>query len=96
MPDDIVLTKAEFERLKPFLYHKVDTGDFRASDMESIRKGYIALALRVLRGTPDGRTVANRAQSIALTELEQACMRSIQALALQGEPILPLGITVED
>jgi hypothetical protein len=82
------LTPEEHARLRPLLYHTVPAAIQEA--MASLRADFLALALRVLREEP-----ASRAQSLALTALEEAQMRAIQGLAMQGRPQLPPGFVIE-
>lgn len=84
-----VLTPAEYEQLRPFLYHTVDAAI--ALEMAQLRAQYLTLALGILRGQ-----VRSRSQSLALTHLEEAQMRAIQGLALQGTPELPPGFSMEE
>jgi len=82
-----VLTPAEFEQLRPFLYHTVDAAIAEA--MTELRAGFLQQALALLRG--QART---RSQGLALTHLEEAQMRAMQGLALRGVPALPPGFVV--
>lgn len=85
----ITLTTAEFDRLRPLFYHGV--GPDTMNTMAALRREYVLLALNVLRGQ-----APSRSQSLALTHLEDSLMRAIQALALTGQPQLPLGFVVEE
>ena len=76
------ITPGEYDRLKPFLSHTV-APDVQAQ-MTARRTQYLFLALAVLR-TP----ARSRAQSLALTHLEESQFRAIQDLAFQGEAQLP-------
>lgn len=85
----IVLTPAEAERLRSFLYHTVP--DSLMQQMSALRAQCLSLAVEVLRGQE-----TSRVQSLALTHLEEALMRAIQGLALQGTPHLPPGFVIEE
>lgn len=84
-----ILTADEAERLAPFLYHTVD--DVTATLMADIRAQYLSLAVRIIREQDQSRP-----QSIALTQLEEALMRTIQGMALQGTPQVPPGFAIEN
>ena len=77
-----VLTREEYERIQPLLYHTVDAETQQR--MHALRVQGIQLMLAILRQGP-----RSREQSLALTHLEDAQMRAIQHLAMQGEPQLP-------
>jgi hypothetical protein len=83
-----ILTTEEAQRLTPLFYHKVD--GVQADTMEKIREKVVDLGALILRTTPAGRS-----QSLALTHLEEASMRAIQAVALQGELIIPSDVEVQ-
>lgn len=72
------MTQEQMTKLKTFFYHTVDK-DLQTR-MTTIRAEYIALAVSVLNACPDSRS-----KSLALTHLEDSCMRAIQSLALEGE-----------
>ena len=85
--EPIQATSAELDRLKHMLYHTA-TPEL-AAEMEAIRVAHLRLGLAIIRTTE-----ASRAQSIALTHLEETCMRSIQSLALKGAMQIPAAIEV--
>lgn len=82
-----ILTEEEAKRLAALFYHKVD--GVQADTMEQIREQVITLGALILRTTPVGRS-----QSLALTHLEEVGMRAIQAVALQGEVLIPRDVEV--
>lgn len=63
---------------KELYYHKVNSKI--AADMTDIREMYINISEILEQSLPESRS-----KSLALTHLEDSCMRAIQALALQGE-----------
>lgn len=70
-------------RLTTLLYHVVPTDV--AAKMAQVRENYYWLAELVVAVCPESRL-----KSLALTALEDSCMRAIQALAMQGTPV-PIG-----
>ena len=86
-PTLMQITSEEYERLKPFLYHVVSATD--QMHMAEVRAQYAELAVLIMRNGPP-----TRSKSLALTHLEDALMRTIQDLALTGEPQLPPGFEV--
>lgn len=76
------------ERLRDFTYHQVPTDI--AEQMTDLRAEYYRLATRIVTDLPESRE-----KSLALTHLEDSCMRVIQALAVQGTPV-PIGSTWKD
>src|SRR5215510_12464400 len=84
----LVLTSAEYERLKPLLYHVVD--EATQQRMAALRTEALGLAVGLLRASPPSRS-----QSLALTHLEDSLMRGIQSLALGGRAVLPPQFVVE-
>lgn len=89
MAHDIFLTSDELQRLAPFFYHTVSQDTLHK--MDTVRRDTLKQALRILRETP-----LSRLQALALTALEEAQMRMIQALAQEGEILLPPGVVVAD
>lgn len=87
--DPLILTPAELDRLRPFFYHRVTAGIEAA--MTLLRDDYLRLAVATLRDQPPSRS-----QSLALTHLEEALLRAIQGLALQGEPVFPPCVMMAD
>lgn len=77
------------QRLRDFQYHQVSVGT--AQKMADIRTYYYALAETLLLLLP-----TSHEQSLALTSLEESCMRAIQCLAVaEGTPV-PIGETWTD
>ncbi len=73
---DLALQK----RLETLLYHKVSPAG--CERMAFVRKQYYNLAKMVLEVCPE-----SRATSLAITHLEESCMRAIQSIALvEGTP----------
>lgn len=83
------LSAPQFERLKTLFYHQVTPE--QATRMEALRVSSIHLAVAILESASPSRP-----QSVALTHLEETLMRGIQAIALEGAPIIPLGIEVSE
>lgn len=65
---------------KELYYHKVNSEI--AAEMTDIREMYINVSEVLEEALPESRS-----KSLALTYLEDSCMRAIQALAMQGELI---------
>lgn len=87
MSQPFLATPTEIDRLKPLIYHPVtpELGEL----MEAMRCEFLQCALAILRNTKPGRP-----QSIALTHLEEACQRTMQAIALEGVMQLPRRLEV--
>lgn len=77
----VEVLERNLSRLSSFVYHSGFTDDV-VNQMESVRQSYINLASYLIDSLPECRS-----KSISLTHLEESCMRAIQALALQGEPV---------
>ncbi len=68
------------EKLKPLLYHKVSPAG--CERMAFVRKQYYNLEKLVLECCPE-----SRATSLAVTYLEDSCLRALQSIAiLEGIP----------
>lgn len=68
--------------LMPLLYHTVTPE--QAQRMEQVRVSYLTTATVLHTFCPAGRS-----RGLALTELENSCMRAIQAIAMEGTPQIP-------
>ena len=71
-------------RLRDFQYHAVD--ETSAKKMAAIRSSYYGLAEWLCEELPDSRE-----RSLALTSLEESCMRAIQCLAVTEGVPRPIG-----
>jgi hypothetical protein len=72
------------ELLRDFFYHQVSSAT--AQKMAALRESYYALACEVVGFLP-----YSRERSLALTHLEESCMRAIQCLAVTEGERIPIG-----
>lgn len=72
-------------KFKTLLYHKVD--EAQMAEMTRVRVAVLELAAVI-----DSLPGPSRSKSLAMTHLEDCSMRAIQAIAMEGTPIIPDGL----